>query len=76
MWWSVCRGWENGFAAGRGWSVQRVGELAVGGGFNTIIPTRFVSKDCGLGFISSLCNWIFDFLTHRPQLERMGKYTS
>eukprot|EP00061_Rhincodon_typus_P006719 g27680.t1 len=35
--------------------------------FNTIIPSRLISKlrHFGLGFI--LCNWILSFLTHRPQ---------
>ena len=35
--------------------------------FNTIIPTKLISKLRGLGLGTSLCNWILNFLTHRPR---------
>ncbi|XP_072372170.1 uncharacterized protein [Scyliorhinus torazame] len=35
--------------------------------FNTIIPAKLISKLQNLGLGSPLCNWILDFLTHRPQ---------
>eukprot|EP00061_Rhincodon_typus_P007881 g30005.t1 len=35
--------------------------------FNTIIPTRLISKLQYLGLGSALCNWILSFLTDRPQ---------
>ncbi|KAF7654199.1 hypothetical protein LDENG_00072850, partial [Lucifuga dentata] len=36
--------------------------------FNTIIPQHLVS--------TTLCNWILDFLSERPQFVRVGKNTS
>eukprot|EP00061_Rhincodon_typus_P008387 g30945.t1 len=44
--------------------------------FNTIIPSRLISKLCDLGLSSSLCNWILILLTHRPQTVRIGNCTS
>ena len=44
--------------------------------FNTIIPSRLVSKLVDLGPSASLCKWIFDFLTGRPQVVRIGDRTS
>lgn len=35
--------------------------------FNTIIPQTLANKLQMLGLTSSLCNWVLDFLTHRPQ---------
>ncbi|KAF7646089.1 hypothetical protein LDENG_00193790 [Lucifuga dentata] len=35
--------------------------------FNTIIPQHLVSKLAPLGFSTTLCNWILDFLSERPQ---------
>eukprot|EP00061_Rhincodon_typus_P017177 g45754.t1 len=35
--------------------------------FNTIIPSRLISKLQDLGLGSAFCNWIFSFLTHRLQ---------
>ena len=35
--------------------------------FNAIIPTKPITKLHGLGLSTSLCNWILNFLTHRPQ---------
>ena len=44
--------------------------------FNTIIPQTLVNKLSALGLSSSLCNWILDFLTHRPQSVRINNLTS
>jgi hypothetical protein len=35
--------------------------------FNTIVPTKFITKLRTLGLNTSFCNWILDFLTGRPQ---------
>lgn len=35
--------------------------------FNTFIPMRLVVKMSLLGMITSLCIWILDFLTKRPE---------
>ncbi|KAI3373073.1 hypothetical protein L3Q82_006342 [Scortum barcoo] len=35
--------------------------------FNTIIPQTLVQKLTTLGLSSTLCNWVLDFLTDRPQ---------
>ena len=40
--------------------------------FNTIVP----SKLRALGLNTTLCNWILDFLTGRPQVVRVGNNTS
>ena len=44
--------------------------------FNTIIPDRLVSKLSELGVSSSICLWIKNFLTDRPQRVKMGRHTS
>ena len=38
--------------------------------FNTIVPIKLASKLIDLGLNSSLCNWILDFLTGRPQVVK------
>ena len=43
--------------------------------FNTISPTKLISKLHDLGFGSSLCNWILNFRTHRLQSIRVGNNT-
>src|SRR4029434_9915849 len=43
---------------------------------NTIIPSKLVSKLVDLGLNTSLCKWIFDFLTGRPQVVKIGDRTS
>ncbi|KAJ8381813.1 hypothetical protein SKAU_G00025910 [Synaphobranchus kaupii] len=35
--------------------------------FNTIIPQHLTAKRTQLGLSTSLCNWVLDFLTGRPQ---------
>uniref|UniRef100_A0A8C1QXK5 Reverse transcriptase domain-containing protein n=1 Tax=Cyprinus carpio TaxID=7962 RepID=A0A8C1QXK5_CYPCA len=44
--------------------------------FNTIIPQQLINKLNLLGLDNSLCNWILDFLTGRPQSVRVGHNTS
>jgi hypothetical protein len=44
--------------------------------FNTIIPSKLVTKLRTLGLNTSLCNWILDFLTGRPQVVRVGNIIS
>ena len=44
--------------------------------FNTIIPTKLISKLRGLGLGTSLCDWILNFLSHRPQSVRIGNNVS
>ncbi|KAI5611683.1 gastrula zinc finger protein XlCGF28.1-like [Silurus asotus] len=39
--------------------------------FNTIIPQHLIEKLNLLGLNTSLCNWILDFLTGRPQSVRI-----
>jgi hypothetical protein len=36
--------------------------------FNTIVPSKLITKLRTLGLNTSICNWILDFLTGRPQL--------
>ncbi len=43
--------------------------------FNTIIPQQLINKLSLLGLNNSLCNWILDFLTERPQSVRVGHNT-
>ncbi len=44
--------------------------------FNTIVPTKLAVKLSDLGLNTSLCDWIQDFLTGRPQVVKMGQFTS
>ncbi len=44
--------------------------------FNTIIPQQLINKLNLLSPNASLCNWILDFLTGRPQSVRVGRNTS
>ncbi len=44
--------------------------------FNTIVPTKLAVKLSDLGITSSLCDWIQDFLTARPQVVKVGQFTS
>ncbi len=44
--------------------------------FNTIVPTKLAVKLSDLGLNTSLCDWIQDFLTGRPQGVKMGQFTS
>ncbi|KAK3548403.1 hypothetical protein QTP70_012646 [Hemibagrus guttatus] len=44
--------------------------------FNTIIPQHLTEKLSLLGINTSLCNWILDFLTGKPQSVQIGNSTS
>jgi hypothetical protein len=44
--------------------------------FNTIVPSKLITKLWTLGLNTSLCNWILDFLTGRTQVVRVGNNTS
>ena len=44
--------------------------------FNTVIPSRLTEKLSTLGLTSSLCFWVLDFLTNRPQAVTVGTWTS
>ncbi len=44
--------------------------------FNTIVPTKLAVKLSNLGLNTSLCDWIQDFLTARPQVVKVGQFTS
>ncbi|KAI2645121.1 hypothetical protein H4Q32_027825 [Labeo rohita] len=44
--------------------------------FNTIRPGKLIKKLTDLGITTSICNWILDFLTDRPQVVRMGGLVS
>ncbi len=44
--------------------------------FNTIVPTKLAVKLSDLGLNTSLCDWIQDFLTARPQVVKIGQFTS
>ncbi len=43
--------------------------------FNTIVPTKLAVKLSDLGLNTSLCDWIQDFLTTRPQVVKVGQST-
>jgi hypothetical protein len=40
--------------------------------FNTIVPTKFITKLRTLGLNTSLCNWILDFLTDYNKCVLLG----
>ena len=44
--------------------------------FNTIVPSKLITKLRTLGLNTSLCNWSRDFLTGCPQVVRVGNKTS
>jgi hypothetical protein len=44
--------------------------------FNNIVPSKLINKLRTLGLNTSLCIWILDFLTGRPQVVRVGNNTS
>ncbi len=44
--------------------------------FNTIVPTKLTVKLSDLGLNTSLCDWIQYFLTARPQVVKVGQFTS
>ena len=44
--------------------------------FNTVIPHKLIHKMSTLGLQPTLCDWLLDFLTGRPQSVRIGNRTS
>ncbi len=40
--------------------------------FNTIVPSKLAVKLSDLGLNTTLCDWIQDFLTGRPQVVENG----
>ncbi len=44
--------------------------------FNTIVPIKLAFKLTDLGLHSSLCDWIQDILTGRPQVVKVSQFTS
>jgi hypothetical protein len=44
--------------------------------FDTIVPSKLITKLRTLGPNTSLCNWIQDFLIGHPQVIRVGNNTS
>ncbi|KAK2905566.1 hypothetical protein Q8A73_009509 [Channa argus] len=44
--------------------------------FKTVIPSKLIAKLVDLGINISLCNWIMDFLTNRPQQVQSGSICS
>ncbi|KAK3554035.1 hypothetical protein QTP70_019154 [Hemibagrus guttatus] len=44
--------------------------------FNTIVPHKLVDKLNNLGLTTTLCSWILDFLTNRPQNVKVRNHTS
>ncbi len=44
--------------------------------FNTTVPIKLAVKLTDLCLNSSLCDWILDFLTGRPQVVKVGQFTS
>ncbi len=44
--------------------------------FNTIVPTKLAFKLTDLGLNTSLCDWIQYLLTGRPQVVKVGQFTS
>ena len=43
--------------------------------FNTIVPTKLITKLRTMGLNTSFCNWILDFPMGRPQVVRIGNNT-
>jgi hypothetical protein len=44
--------------------------------FNTIVPSKLVTKLWTLGLNTALCRWILDFLMGQPQVLREGNISS
>ena len=43
---------------------------------DTLVTSKLINKLRTLGLNTSLCNWILNFLTGRPQVVRIGNNTS
>lgn len=58
-------------------SYSRILFIDYSSAFNTIVPLKLYNKLLGMMlFPTSICNWIFDFLTHRRQFVRVGSIRS
>jgi hypothetical protein len=44
--------------------------------FNTIVSSKLIIKLGALGLNPTLCSWVLDFLTGRPQVVKVGNNTS
>ncbi|TWW56015.1 putative RNA-directed DNA polymerase from transposon X-element [Takifugu flavidus] len=44
--------------------------------FNTVIPSKLITKLRDLGISTSICNWLLDFLTNIPQHVRLDHHCS
>jgi hypothetical protein len=44
--------------------------------FNTIVPSKLIIKLEALGLNTTLCNWVLDILTGRPQVGKVGNNIS
>ena len=44
--------------------------------FKPLVPFKHITKLRTLGLNTSLCNWILDFLTGRPQVVRVGNIST
>jgi hypothetical protein len=44
--------------------------------FNTIVPSKLITKLETLSLNPALCNWVLEFLTGRPQVVKVGNNIS
>ncbi|KAK0146371.1 hypothetical protein N1851_014319 [Merluccius polli] len=74
---SLLRTWGTAFRDSdvEGLKAEDIFNISPGPG-QAIILQKLVSKLSGLGTSSSLCTWVLDFLTCRPQSVRINKSTS
>ena len=57
-------------------TVPQMMQSLLNSAFNTIVPSKLITKLRTLGLNSSLCNWIMNFLTGHPQVVSAGNNTS
>ncbi|KAF7640983.1 hypothetical protein LDENG_00001660, partial [Lucifuga dentata] len=43
---------------------------------DNVIPSKLITKLTDLGITASICNWLLDFLTNRPQHVRVDHHCS
>ena len=60
----------------KGSTYARILYIDFSSAFNTILPSKLYTKLQAIGVDISLCNWIFDFLSNRPQVVRVGSRVS
>ncbi len=60
----------------KNWNYVRLLFIYYCSAFNAIVPIKLAFKLTDLGLNSSLCDWIQDFLTGRPQLVKVGHFSS